>query len=166
MKRIREGNDFNVAWKIFQAGVAADLSQITDKKLTFSVFGNKTVYTNYTVSGQTLTIEFPKEVTTIRGEYRLTFEYTLPDEGQSDGDLKRTTDIIAFRIVATTAEADTDMTVDVSSDVAIAFKGDKGDPGYDAYQIWLDLGNTGTHEDYTVWQRQPAIDAVTSIAAL
>lgn len=166
MRRIREGNDFNVAWKIFQAGVAVDLSQVTDKKLTFSVYGKKTEYTNYTVNGQTLTIEFPKEVTTVKGDYRLIFEYTIPDNGQSDGDLKRTTDVVAFRIVPFTADADTDMTVNVSSDVAIAFKGDKGDQGYDAYHIWLDLGNTGTYEDYIAWLRQPAVDAGVSISEL
>ena len=166
MRRIREGNDFNVAWKIFQAGVAVDLSQVTEKKLSYSVYGKKTEYTNYTVSGQTLTIEFPKEVTTARGDYRLIFEYTIPDSGQSDGDLKRTTDVVAFRIVQFTADADTDMTVNVSSDVAIAFKGDRGDPGYDAYHIWLDLGNTGTYEDYIAWLRQPAVDAGASIAEL
>ena len=162
--RIREGNDFNVAWKIFQAGVAVDLSQVTEKKLTFSVFGKKTEYTNYTVSGQTLMIEFPKEVTTVKGDYRLIFEYTIPDNGQSDGDLKRTTDVVAFRIVPFTADADADMTVNVSSDVAIAFKGDKGDRGYDAYHIWLDLGNTGTYEDYIAWLRQPATDAAESLS--
>lgn len=166
MRRIREGNDFNVAWKIFEAGEAVDLSQVTEKKLSYSVYGKETEYTNYTVNGQTLTIEFPKEVTTARGDYRLIFEYTIPDSGQSDGDLKRTTDVVAFRIVQFTADADTDMTVNVSSDVAIAFKGDKGDRGDDAYHIWLDLGYSGTYEDYIAWLRQPAVDAGVSISEL
>lgn len=159
MKRIREGNDFDVAWTIENSGVPEDFSTAIEKKLTMIVYGHVIEHSLYTITGNILTINVPKEVAIFRGDYRLVFEYTLPDLSQPDGDLKRKTDVVAFRIVPTTADADTDMVVNVTSDVAIGLKGDKGDPGVDAYQIWLDMGNTGTYDDYIVWQRKPAVDA-------
>jgi hypothetical protein len=34
------------------------------------------------------------------------------------------------------------------TDGTAAIKGNKGDPGKSAYQVWLDEGNTGTEQDY------------------
>jgi hypothetical protein len=165
MKRIREGNDFDVTWAIKRAGVPEDFSTAIEKRLTMVVYGNVIEHSLYTITDNILAINVPKEVAHFMGDYRLVFEYTLPDLGQPDGDLKCKTDVVAFRIVPLTADADIDMTVDVASDVAIGFKGDEGNPGVDAYQIWLDMGNTGTYDDYLTWQRAPAVDAAATANA-
>lgn len=166
MNRIRIGNDFDVAWAIYRGGIPEDFTTAISKKLTMEVYGSVIENNLFTITGNIVTANMPKELLTIPGDYRLVFEYTLPDAGQPDGDLKCTTDVVAFRIVRTTANADPIVLVNVASDVAIAFKGDKGDIGVDAYQIWLDMGNTGTYDDYIAWQRAPAVDAASTVDAL
>ncbi len=164
--RIREGNDFDVVWAITRAGQPEDLSTATNMKLTLVVYGATIEHNLFTVTDNVLSINIPKEVATIKGDYRLVFEYTLPDAGQPDGDLKCKTDVVPFRIVPFTADADDVYTVNTSSDVLLGFKGDKGDGGDDAYQIWLDLGNVGTYEDFIAYLRQPAVGAGDSISEL
>ena len=164
--RIRIGNDFDVVWAIKRAGQPEDLSSATNMKLTLVVYGLVIEHSLFTVTDNLLSINIPKEVTTVNGDYRLIFEYTLPDAGQPDGDLKCKTDVVPFRIVPFTADADDIYTINVTSDIAFGFKGDKGDDGDDAYQIWLDLGNEGTYEDFIAYLRQPAVDAGASISEL
>jgi hypothetical protein len=164
--RIREGNDFDVVWAIKRAGQPEDLSTATSMKLTLVVYGLVIEHSLFTVTDNVLSINIPREVATIKGDYRLVFEYTLPDAGQPDGDLKCKTDVVPFRIVPFTADADDVYTIDTSSDVLFGFKGDKGNDGDDAYQIWLDLGNVGTYEDFITYLRQPAVDAGASISEL
>lgn len=166
MNRIRIGNDFDVAWSIFRGGAPEDFTTAIDKKLTMKVYGSVIENNSFTITGNIVTANMPTQLLTIPGDYRLIFEYTLPDAGQPDGDLKCKTDVVAFRLVPITAEADSIVLVNVASDVAIAFKGDKGDPGIDAYQIWLDMGNVGTYDDYLIWQRAPAVDAASTVDAL
>jgi hypothetical protein len=164
--RIREGNDFDVVWAIKRAGQPEDLSTATSMKLTLVVYGLVIEHSLFTVTDNVLSINIPREVATIKGDYRLVFEYTLPDAGQPDGDLKCKTDVVPFRIVPFTADADDVYTIDTSSDVLFGFKGDKGNDGDDAYQIWLDFGNEGTYEDFIAYMRQPAVDAGESISEL
>ena len=164
--RIREGNDFDVVWAITRAGQPEDLSTATNMKLTLVVYGLVIEHNLFTVADNVLRINIPKEVATVNGDYRLIFEYTLPDAGQPDGDLKCKTDVVPFRIVPFTAQADEIYTINVTSDIAFGFKGDKGDDGDDAYQIWLDLGNVGTYDDFIAYLRQPAVDAGASISEL
>lgn len=162
MKKIRIGNDFVFNWAIERGGLPEDLSSVLDAKLTVSVFGKKQEVP-FTVSGNIITIEFTPEVCNVIGPYNLLFTYILPDTGLSDEDRKCAIDVDAFQIVAKTAQADDSSEFSVTSDMAIAFKGDKGDS---AYQVWLDAGNTGTEEDYFAYLRQPAIDAGASISEL
>ena len=164
--RIREGNDFDVVWAIKRAGQPEDLSTAINMRLTLVVYGTTIEHNLFTVTDNILSINIPKEVATIKGDYRLVFEYTFPDAGQPDGDLKCKTDVVPFRIVPFTADADDVYTVNTSSDIAFGFKGDKGDDGDDAYQIWLDLGNEGTYEDFIAYLRQPAVDAAASVSEL
>jgi hypothetical protein len=164
--KIREGNDFDVVWAIKRAGLPEDLSTAINMRLTLVVYGTTIEHSLFTVTDNVLSINIPREVATIKGDYRLVFEYTLPDAGQPDGDLKCKTDVVPFRIVPFTADADDVYTIDTSSDVLFGFKGDKGNDGDDAYQIWLDLGNVGTYEDFITYLRQPAVDAGASISEL
>jgi len=95
MKRIREGNDFDVTWAIKRAGVPEDFSTAIEKRLTMVVYGNVIEHSLYTITDNILAINVPKEVAHFMGDYRLVFEYTLPDLGQPDGDLKCKTDVVA-----------------------------------------------------------------------
>lgn len=163
MKKIRIGNDFVFSWAIERGGVPENLETVLEKHLYMIVFGAKTEIHNYTVSGNKIIVEFTPEMLNKIGIYTLIFYYVLPDESLSDNDRKCAVDIDAFQIVPRTAMADDVTEFAVTSDMAIAFKGDKGDS---AYQVWLDAGNTGTEEDYFAYLRQPATDAGASISEL
>jgi hypothetical protein len=156
MKKIRIGNDFVFSWAIERGGVPENLETVLEKHLYMIVFGQKTEIHNYTVSGNNIIVEFTPELLNKIGIYTLIFYYVLPDTSLSDDDRKCTVDIDAFQIVPRTAMADDVSEFAVTSDMAIAFKGEKGDS---AYQVWLDEGNVGTIDDYLEWLRQPAIDA-------
>lgn len=162
MKKIRIGNDFVFNWAIERGGVPEDLESVLEAKLTASVFGKKQEVP-FTVSGNIITIEFTPEICNVIGSYNLLFTYILPDTSLSDEERKCAVDIDAFQIVPRTAMADDVTEFAVTSDMAIAFKGDKGDS---AYQVWLDAGNIGTEEDYFAYLRQPATDAGASISEL
>lgn len=162
MIRIRKDTDFVIYWAIERGGLPEDLTTITDAKLIASVFGEKTEVP-FTVSGNILKIELTPSICPVTGVYNLQFNYTLPDLTLSDGDRKCAVDIDAFQIVSKTAQASEGTEFSMTSDMAIAFKGDKGDS---AYQVWLDAGNIGTEEDYFAYLRQPAIDAGASISEL
>jgi len=162
MKKIRIGNDFVFNWAIERGGLPENLESVLEAKLTASVFGKKQDIP-FTVSGNIITIEFTPEICNVIGSYNLLFTYILPDTGLSDEDRKCAVDVDAFQIVARTAQADDSTEFSMTSDMAIAFKGDKGDS---AYQVWLEEGNIGTEEDYFAYLRQPAIDAGASISEL
>ncbi len=162
MKKIRIGNDFVFNWAIERGGLPEDLSSVLEAKLTASVFGKKQDVP-FTVSGNIITIEFTPEICNVIGSYNLLFTYILPDLTLSDDDRKCAVDVDAFQIVAKTAQADDSTEFSMTSDMAIALKGDKGDS---AYQVWLEEGNVGTEEDYFAYLRQPAVDAAASVSEL
>ena len=50
---------------------------------------------------------------------------------------------------------------DYTAEIALksAIKGEDGEQGKSAYQVWLDNGNVGSEEDYLDWLREPATEA-------
>ena len=110
---------------------------------------------DYDITGNVIRIEVTPTIANILGTYKAEFHYILPDIGLIDEDRKCAVDVDAFIIVNSTAQADEPSEFTVTSDMAIAFKGDKGDS---SYQTWLDAGNTGTEADYLAWIQQPATD--------
>jgi hypothetical protein len=153
MKKIRIGNDFVFSWAIERGGAPENLETVLEKHLYMIVFGTKTEIHNYTVSGNKIIVEFTPEMLNKIGIYTLIFYYVLPDESLSDNDRKCAVDIDAFQIVPRTAMADDVSEFAVTSDMAIAFKGDKGDPF--------------RYEDFTPEQiedlKRPAIEAAESV---
>ena len=153
MKKIRIGNDFVFSWAIERGGNIENLETVLEKHLYMIVFGTKTEIHNYTVSGNKIIVEFTPEMLNKIGIYTLIFYYVLPDESLSDNDRKCAVDIDAFQIVPRTAMADDVSEFAVTSDMAIAFKGDKGDPF--------------TYDDFTPEQiedlKRPAIEAAESV---
>ncbi len=153
MKKIRIGNDFVFSWAIERGGEPEPLESVLEKKLYMIVSGEKTKIENFTISGNNVIVEFTAEMLNKLGVYTLVFTYILPDTSLSDNERKCAIDIDAFQIVPRTYMADDISEFSVTSDMAIAFKGDS------AYQVWLNEGNVGTLDDYFAWIQQPATEA-------
>jgi len=156
MKKIRRGNDFVFAWEIERNGLPEDLSSVLEKHLYLSVLGKRVELlegVDYDITGNVVRIEVTPTIANILGTYKAEFHYILPDNGLIDEDRKCAVDVDAFVIVGSTAQADEPSEFTVTSDMAIAFKGDKGDPL--------------TYDDLTPEQiaelQQPATDAIASI---
>lgn len=162
--KIREGNDFTFIWAITRNDIPEDLTKVTDIVVTASIFGKKIILPYEIIDTDTdknkLRLEINKETTNILGYYNLKLTYNLSDPSFSDAERSCAVDIDAFERVAKTAQADTGTEFSITSDMAIGFKGDKGDS---AYQVWLDEGNVGTIDDYFDFLQQPATDAAISV---
>lgn len=165
--KIREGIDFKFIWAITRNGLPEDLTKVTDIVVTASIFGKKIILPYEIIDTDTdknkLRLEINKETTNILGYYNLKLTYNLPDPSFSDAERSCAVDIDAFERVAKTAQADTGTEFSITSDMAIGFKGDKGDS---AYQVWLDEGNVGTIDDYFAYLQKPATDAAILIGEL
>lgn len=152
MKKIRRGNDFVFAWEIERNGLSEDLSSVLEKHLYLSVLGKRVELVegvDYDITGNVVRIEITPTIANILGTYKAEFHYILPDLTLIDEDRKCAVDVDAFAIVGSTAQADDPSEFTVTSDMAIAFKGDKGD--------------SFTYADFTPEQiaelKQPAMDA-------
>ena len=159
MKKIRRGNDFVFAWEIERNGLPEDLSSVLEKHLYLSALGKRVELVegvDYNITGNVVRIEVTPTIANILGTYKVEFHYILPDNGLIDEDRKCAVDVDAFVIVGSTAQADEPSEFTVTSDMAIAFKGDKGDKG-----------DSFTYADFTPEQiaelQQPATDAIASI---
>lgn len=159
MKKIRRGNDFVFAWEIVRNGLHEDLSSVLEKHLYLSALGKRVELVegvDYDITGNVVRIEVTPTLANILGTYKAEFHYILPDIGLIDEDRKCAVDVDAFAIVGSTAQADEPSEFTVTSDMAIAFKGDKGDKG-----------DPLTYDDLTPEQKaelqQPATDAISSI---
>ncbi len=156
MKKIRIGNDFVFSWAIERGGIPEPLETVLEKQLYMIVSGIKTKIDDYIVSENNVIIEFTTEMLSKLGVYTLVFTYILPDTSLSDNDRKCAVDIDAFQIVPKTAMADDVSEFAVTSDMAIAFKGEKGDPftfeDFTPEQLALlkgDKGDPFTFDDFT-----------------
>ena len=156
MKKIRRGNDFVFAWEIERNGLPENLSSVLEKHLYLYALGKRVELiegVDYDITGNVIRIEVTPTIANILGTYKAEFHYILPDIGLIDEDRKCAVDVEAFVIVGSTAQADDPSEFTVTSDMAIAFKGDKGDPL--------------TYDDLTPEQKaelqQPATDAIASI---
>ena len=159
MKKIRRGNDFVFAWEIERNGLPENLSSVMEKHLYLSALGKRVELVegvDYDITGNVVRIEVTPTIANILGTYKVEFHYILPDNGLIDEDRKCAVDVDAFIIVNSTAQADEPSEFTVTSDMAIAFKGDKGDKG-----------DSFTYADFTPEQiaelQQPATDAIASI---
>ena len=189
MKRIRINNDFTFAWAIERNGVPEDLSTAINMVLQArNSAGAIQVITDYDVTGNIVSVEVTPGIANVLGRYVFILTYELPDASLDDMERLCEVDTDAFIIVPRTAEADDSTDLLVTSDMAIGFKGDKGNgiqsitltstvgkvktytitftdlttttftvtdgadgvglDGKSAYQIWLDLGNVGTEQDF------------------
>ena len=130
MKRIRINNDFTFAWAIERNGLPEDLSTAINMVLRArNSAGAIQVITDYDVAGNIVSVEITPEIANVLGRYVFILTYELPDAGLSDLERLCEIDTDAFILVPRTAEADDSTDLLVTSDMAIGFKGDKGDTG-------------------------------------
>ncbi len=161
MKKIRIGNDFVFVWEITRNGLPEDLSLITDGVLISKVFDNVRNLNfdplKHIADGK-IRYEFTPEICNFLGVYNLSFSYKLSDTGLTDSERECKVDIDAFHIVPISAQADIDTEFAVTSDMAIAFKGDKGDPftyadftpeQIESLKVKGDKGEPFVYEDFT-----------------
>ena len=170
MKRIRINNDFTFAWAIERNGLPEDLSTAINMVLQVrNSAGTIQVITDYDVTGNIVSVEVTPEIANVLGRYVFILTYELPDAGLSDLERLCEIDTDAFIIVPRTAEADDAEDLLVTSDMAIGFKGDKGDAFvYDDFtpeqlEALKVKGDAFTYDDFTPEQiaelQQPATDA-------
>ncbi|MHB9056212.1 MAG: hypothetical protein ACYC2P_08695 [Paludibacteraceae bacterium] len=128
MKRIRINNDFTFAWAIERNGLPEDLSTAINMVLRArNSTGAIQTIIDYDVAGNIVSVEITPEIANVLGRYVFILTYELPDVGLSDLERLCEIDTDAFILVPRTAEADVSTNLLVTSDMAIGFKGDKGD---------------------------------------
>ncbi len=103
-------------------------------------------------------IELKREVTNEPGAYNLEFSYTILDSGFSDGYRNCCVDVDPCEIVTKSKYASSSNEYAMTSEMAIAFKGDKGDPftfddftpeQLESLKVKGDKGDAFTYEDFT-----------------
>ena len=129
--KIRIGNDFEYAWKLINSEDSAPIDLNTAIGMTVTARVHRVrVNVHYDIVGNdTLLFKFNKNICSIVGDYNLELNYFLPDTSLAPKDREKTIDIDAFTIVSRTAQADNVKFITSTSDIAMAFKGDKGDTG-------------------------------------
>lgn len=158
MKNIRDGNDIHFVWAIVRNGQPEDLSKIVRSQLTLKSFSREQQLSYEVVDVDKIRIELKREVTNEPGAYNLEFAYTITDTGFSDGLRNCCVDVDPCEIVTKSKYASASNEYAMTSEMAIAFKGDKGDPfTYDdftpeqieALKIKGDKGEAFTFADFT-----------------
>lgn len=174
MKRIRINNDFTFAWAIERNGLPEDLSTAINMVLQArNSAGTLQTITDYDVAGNIVSVEVTPEIANVLGRYVFILTYELPDAGLSDLERLCEIDTDAFILVPRTAEADDAEDLLVTSDMAIGFKGDKGDPFLysdftpEQLESLKVKGDPFLYTDFTPEQivelQKPATDAATAV---
>ena len=129
--KIRIGNDFEYAWKLVNSEDSApiDLNEAIDMTVTARVNRLKVNVPFEIVGNDTLLFKFNREICSIIGAYNLELNYFSPDTSLAPKGREKTIDIDAFTIVSRTAQADDAEFITSTSDIAMAFRGEKGGKG-------------------------------------
>lgn len=145
MKRIRINNDFTFAWAIERNGLPEDLSTaINMVLLARNSAGTLQTITDYEVAANMVSVEITPEIANVLGRYNFILTYELPDASLDDMERLCEVDTDAFIIVPRTAEADDSTDLLVTSDMAIGFKGDKGN-GIQSITLTSTVGKVKTY---------------------
>lgn len=129
MEKVRDGNDIHFVWSIVRNGQPEDISKIVRSQLTLKSFSREQQLSYEVVDVDKIRIELKREVTNEPGSYNLEFAYTITDAGFSDGLRNCCVDVDPCEIVTKSKYASASNEYAMTSEMAIAFKGDKGDTG-------------------------------------
>lgn len=158
MEKVRDGNDIHFVWAIVRNGQPEDLSKIVRSQLTLKSFSREQQLSYEVVDVDKIRIELKREVTNEPGAYNLEFAYTITDTGFSDGLRNCCVDVDPCEIVTKSKYASASNEYAMTSEMAIAFKGDKGDPftfddftpeQLESLKVKGDKGDAFTYEDFT-----------------
>lgn len=156
LKRIRIGNDFTFLLEVKRDGVNEDLTNAYDLKATLRIGNRKIQVPSENISysnGYIVRVELTPDLMKNIGEYWLEFRYILPDNANSDRDLKCAVDADVCEIVSRTAQADDIREIVGVGDVLIGLRGES------TYEAWLKEGHTGSIDDFFEWLREPTYEA-------
>ena len=158
MEKVRDGNDIHFVWEIVRNSQPEDLSKIVRSELILHSFSKKQQLSYEVVDVNKIRIELKREVTNEPGAYNLEFSYTILDSGFSDGLRNCCVDVDPCEIVTKSKYASISNEYAMTSEMAFAFKGDKGDPftfddftpeQLESLKVKGDKGDAFTYEDFT-----------------
>ena len=124
IQKIRAGNKFEYLWAIERAGVAVDLTTATDIELSYGVGKPCADYSKIPFTVVDTNKISSSHLYGVTGTYNLKLEFKIDGE-------QSTIDIDAFKIVPRSEDASDSSQFAVTSDMAIGFKGEKGEQGAD-----------------------------------
>lgn len=142
VRRIRIGNTFAFPWQITRAGAVEDLSRADSLKLTRYIgkLGRDPMDVPVELANNnTLTVVVTTAVANKLGDYIYELTYELRDASLPNGERECAVDIMPFRIVALTAEADPDEEFAVASDLLIGLVGPKFESKDFTPQEWAEI---------------------------
>lgn len=141
MKRIRIGNDVSVAWQIKENGVNANLAGRNLRLWLCNIRTRKLEITDYEIKGSVILFVQPGAAQVCTGKYSLVLQ-------DATAGLKTIDTCDAWELVEHSCQADggdsdgiTTETVELSSEMQMAVKGEKGDKGAQGEKG--DVGNIG-----------------------
>ena len=145
MKKIRIGNDINVVWQIKENGVNANLAGRNLRLWLCNIRTRKLEITDYEIKGSVILFVQPGAAQVCTGKYSLVLQ-------DATAGLKTIDTCDAWELVEHSCQADggdsegiTTETVELSSEMQMAVKGDKGDTG--AQGIKGETGEQGLKGD-------------------
>ena len=158
MKRIRQGNDFLVTWRIKRAGINEDLTQAVNMSLVASVKSDGLIHSKIVpfdiVDNSIVRIEVTPQIAQWVGIYNFVLKYEFDYPSYADNNEKVAVDKNMFIIVSRTAQADEITIIECESDVLIGLKGEKGDS---AFTVWnKENGGNNTYDDWIDFLQAPA----------
>ncbi len=160
MKRIRQGNDFLVTWRIKRAGINEDLTQAVNMSLVASVKSDGLIHSKIVpfdiVDNSIVRIEVTPEIAQWEGIYNFVLKYEFVNPTYLDNNEKCAVDKNIFIIVPRTSQADEVVLIECESDVLIGLKGKKGDS---AFTVWnKENGGNNTYDDWLAFLQSPATE--------
>lgn len=158
MKNIRIGNDIACVWTISRNGQPEDFSNKNLQLYLLNQYGVK-VDMDFTIEeGNNIKFTFYGKDQTTTGIYRCILVENKGEEGMNTVDSCDAFNLVSrgdfsccSEIQEETIEMQSDIpdcTEDMCSNIVSGLKGEKGEQGDSAYQVWLSEGNEGTVEDF------------------
>lgn len=164
MRKVKIGNEFPYLMKIERAGVAVDLHQVQNPRLTRYVgrIGNVAKDIPFDILNDgLLRVNVTRAIADRLGNYILEFSYDSLDATFPEGTRESCTDTEAFTIVLTSAEADADGDISSVADMLIGLRGKPFESKDFTAEEWDSLKFKLEHFSETdiASFKQPAVDA-------